>query len=144
MRSINILAKWGCSMRDKRIIEIVTELDIVTARKLGRDEAKEIGFNDVDQSRITTAIGELAKNILLYAQSGKIVIEEIEKEEQKGIVISSIDKGQGITEVHKLLEDDYSSSTCAGLPAVKRLVDSIDIQSEIGEGTTVKIVKWLS
>jgi len=131
-------------MREARTVEIVTELDIVTARKLGRDEAKEIGFNDVDQSRITTAIGELAKNILLYARVGKIVIEEIEGDSMKGIAISSIDKGQGIAEVHKVLEDDYSSaSTGAGLPAVKRLVDSIDIQSEVGKGTTVKVVKWL-
>ncbi len=132
-------------MRESRTVEIVTELDIVTARKIGRDEAKEIGFNDVDQSRITTAIGELAKNILLYARVGKIVIEEIEDDGVKGIAISSIDKGQGISEVHKVLEDDYSSSnTGAGLPAVKRLVDSIDIHSEIGKGTTVQVVKWLS
>ncbi|MDI7743935.1 anti-sigma regulatory factor [Lysinibacillus fusiformis] len=131
-------------MREARTVEIVTELDIVTARKLGRDEAKEIGFNDVDQSRITTAIGELAKNILLYARVGKIVIEDIEGVSMKGIAVSSIDKGQGIAEVHKVLEDDYSSaSTGAGLPAVKRLVDSIDIQSEVGKGTTVKVVKWL-
>lgn len=132
-------------MRNARIVEIVTELDIVTARKLGRDEAKEIGFNDVDQSRITTAIGELANNILLYARAGKIVIEEIEEGGLKGIRISSIDKGQGMKEVHRVLEDDYSStSTGAGLLSVKRLVDSIDIQSEVGKGTTVKVVKWLS
>ncbi|MDN4495479.1 anti-sigma regulatory factor [Ureibacillus aquaedulcis] len=132
-------------MRDARIIEIVTELDIVTARKLGRDEAKEIGFNDVDQSRITTAIGELANNILLYARAGKIVIEEIEENGSKGIAISSIDKGEGMKEIHRVLEDDYSSAnTGAGLLAVKRLVDSIDIQSKIGKGTTVKVVKWLS
>ena len=132
-------------MREAKIVEIVTELDIVTARKLGRDEAKEIGFNDVDQSRITTAIGELAKNILLYARAGRIVIEEIDEDNQKGISISSIDKGQGMTEVHKVLEDDYSTSnTGGGLPAVKRLVDAIDIQSKVGKGTTVKVVKWLS
>ncbi|MFC7685925.1 anti-sigma regulatory factor [Ureibacillus sp. GCM10028918] len=132
-------------MSETKIVEIVTELDIVTARKLGRDEAKEIGFNDVDQSRITTAIGELAKNILLYARAGKIVIEEIEGNDMKGISISSIDSGQGMTEVHKIFEDDYSSShTGGGLPAVKRLVDSIDIQSKVGQGTTVKVVKWLS
>ena len=132
-------------MREAKTVEIVTELDIVTARKIGRDEAKAIGFNDVDQSRITTAIGELAKNILLYANIGRIVIEEMETDNMKGISISSIDKGQGMTEVHKVLEDDYTtSSTGGGLPAVKRLVDSIDIQSKVGKGTTVKAVKWLS
>lgn len=73
------------------------------------------------------------------------MIEEIEENGQKGISISSIDKGQGMEEVHRVLEDDYSTSnTGGGLPAVKRLVDSIDIQSKVGKGTTVKVLKWLS
>ncbi|RHW34886.1 ATP-binding protein [Lysinibacillus yapensis] len=130
---------------NKKTIEIITELDIITARKLGRNEAKRIGFDKVDQARITTAIGELAKNIFFYAQTGKIVIEETIREGIKGIAITSIDKGQGIGDVQKVLEGEHSpTSTGAGLPAVKRLVDSINIESEIGKGTIVKIVKWLS
>ncbi|MBD8026484.1 anti-sigma regulatory factor [Ureibacillus sp. Re31] len=128
-------------MAEKVTVEIVTELDIVTARKLGRKQAKQIGFNKVDQARITTAIGELAKNIFQYACEGKIIIERINKEGKKGVSITSIDQGPGIADVQKALEDGESYG--AGLSSVKRLVDSMHIFSEEGKGTTVKVEKWL-
>ncbi|RUL53668.1 MULTISPECIES: anti-sigma regulatory factor [Lysinibacillus] len=132
-------------MDNKSTIEIVTELDIVTARRLGRNKAREIGFDTVDQARITTVISELAKNIFLYAHIGKVVIEVLEYNGKKGIGVKAIDKGPGIKEVRKVLEDRYLApdSVGAGLPAVKRLVDYFDIQSEVGMGTTVEIKKWL-
>ena len=55
-------------------VDIITEWDIVAARQLGRNEAKDVGFGTVDQARITTAISELARNIYLYAGKGKIEI----------------------------------------------------------------------
>lgn len=58
-------------------VEVRNEWDIVSARQLGRNMAKELGFGNVDQARITTAISELARNIYLYAGRGKICIEPI-------------------------------------------------------------------
>lgn len=128
-------------MTEKVTVEIVTEVDIVTARKLGRKEAKIIGFNKVDQARITTAIGELAKNIFQYAPVGKIIIERIVKDDKKGVSITSIDHGHGILDVQKILEDGDSYG--GGLSSVKRLVDTMHILSEVGKGTTIKVEKWL-
>ncbi|GGG24916.1 serine/threonine-protein kinase RsbT [Lysinibacillus alkalisoli] len=132
-------------MQKKSSVEIVTEWDIVAARQLGRNKAKEIGFGTVDQARITTAISELARNIYLYARFGNIHIEWIEEGDKKGIKIIAKDKGPGIEDVRKVLEDGYSTSggLGAGLPGVKRLMDSMEIQSEINKGTTITITKWL-
>ncbi len=132
-------------MSDKTTVQIVTELDIVSARQLGRNEAKAIGFNKVDQARIATAISELAKNIFLYASVGRIIIKRIGKNEnsEKGIAIIAIDKGPGIPDVGKVLEYSPMANNGAGLRAVKRLMDLIEIQSEIGMGTIVRIEKWL-
>ncbi|WP_413363876.1 anti-sigma regulatory factor [Lysinibacillus sp. 3P01SB] len=132
-------------MNEKSTIDIITEWDIVAARQIGRNIAKEIGFGTVDQARITTAISELARNIYLYARAGEIVIEQIEEEEKKGISITATDKGPGIDDVRKVMEDGYSTSggLGAGLPGVKRLMDHIEIQSLMGKGTIVKVEKWL-
>lgn len=132
-------------MIEKSTIDIITEWDIVAARQIGRNIAKEIGFGTVDQARITTAISELARNIYLYARAGEIVIEQIEEEEKKGISITATDKGPGIDDVRKVMEDGYSTSggLGAGLPGVKRLMDHIEIQSLMGKGTIVKVEKWL-
>ena len=126
-------------------VEIITEWDIVAARQLGRNEAKVLGFGTVDQARITTAISELARNIYLYTSIGVIEIERVEADTEKKIVVIATDRGPGIKDVRKVMEDGYSTSggLGAGLPGVKRLMDSLDIQSVIGVGTTIRAEKWL-
>ncbi|MGE7696750.1 anti-sigma regulatory factor [Lysinibacillus sp. NPDC094177] len=132
-------------MTIKSSVEIITEWDIVAARQLGRDEAKALGFGTVDQARITTAISELARNIYLYARIGVIVIEKVETDTEKKIIVIATDQGPGIKDVRKVMEEGYSTSggLGAGLPGVNRLMDSMIIQSVIGEGTTIRAEKWL-
>ncbi|WP_155593195.1 anti-sigma regulatory factor [Lysinibacillus cavernae] len=132
-------------MTCKSSVEIITEWDIVAARQLGRNEAKALGFDTVDQARITTAISELARNIYLYASIGMIQIERVETITEKKIVVVASDQGPGIKDVRKVMEDGYSTSggLGAGLPGVKRLMDSLDIHSVIGVGTTIRAEKSL-
>ena len=132
-------------MEGKSTVEIITEWDIIAARQLGRNEAKAIGFDAVDQARITTAISELARNIYLYARAGEIVLERIRDENKVGIRIIATDQGPGITNSRKVIEDGYSTSggLGAGLPGVKRLMDKMEIQSSVGEGTLVVVEKWV-
>ena len=132
-------------MKEQLKIEIVTEWDIVTARQIGRKEAKAIGFDTVDQARITTAISELARNIYLYAKSGEILIQHLKNNNNVGIGVLAVDQGPGIKDVRSVLEEGYSTfgGLGAGLSGVKRLMDHIEIESEIGKGTTVRIEKWL-
>lgn len=132
-------------MSTQSTIEIITEWDIVTARQVGRNEAKAIGFDTVNQARITTAISELARNIYLYAKAGVIQIERLQQENKIGIAITAIDRGPGIGDVRRVLEEGFSTSggLGAGLPGVKRLMDHLEIDSVIGQGTKVRIEKWL-
>ncbi|MCM3155684.1 anti-sigma regulatory factor [Priestia megaterium] len=126
-------------------VKIVTEWDIVAARQLGRNVSKELGFGTVDQARITTAISELARNIYLYAGKGQIYIEKLNRGGKNGLLVVATDEGPGIPDVRKVMEDGYSTSggLGAGLPGVKRLMDEFDIETNVGEGTEIKAVKWL-
>ncbi|MGE7916548.1 anti-sigma regulatory factor [Lysinibacillus xylanilyticus] len=132
-------------MTFKSSVEIITEWDIVAARQLGRDEAKALGFGIVDQARITTAISELARNIYLYARIGVIEVEKVETDVEKKIIVIATDQGPGIKDVRQVIEDGYSTSggLGAGLPGVNRLMDSMVIQSVVGEGTTIRTEKRL-
>jgi serine/threonine-protein kinase RsbT len=116
----------------------------VLARQKGREVSKELQFGGVDQARITTAISELARNIYLYAGSGQITISVLEESGRRGIHISAVDNGPGINDIRMVLQDGYSTSggLGAGLPGVKRLMDSFDIDSIPGTGTTISITKW--
>lgn len=136
---------WGRREMVDSSVNILTEWDIVEARQLGRNKAKEIGFGAVDQARITTAISELARNIYLYADGGTIIIVAIELNGVTGIKIIAEDKGPGISDVRLVMQDGYSTSQGlgAGLPGVRRLMDEFDINTIVNEGTVVSIVKWL-
>lgn len=131
-------------MTEPIIIQINNEFDIVLARQKGREVSKELLFGGVDQARITTAISELARNIYLYAGSGKITIDVLEDNGRKGIQISAADDGPGINDIRMVLQDGFSTSggLGAGLPGVKRLMDSFDIDSRPGSGTKITITKW--
>lgn len=132
-------------MSHRSSVDIYTEWDIVAARQLGRNEAKQIGFGTVDQARITTAISELARNIYLYAGKGKIEIERLVENGFSGIMIIASDEGPGIPDVRKVMEDGFSTSggLGAGMPGVRRLMDEFRVETQLGIGTTITSTKWL-
>lgn len=132
-------------MEDRSYVDIHTEWDIVAARQLGRNKAKEIGFGTVDQARITTAISELARNIYLYAGNGRIEITRIYSEKLCGISIVASDNGPGISDIRKVMDDGYTTSggLGAGMPGVRRLMDEFNLVSKQGVGTTITAIKWL-
>jgi len=94
---------------------------------------------------IATAISELARNIVMYAGQGEVIIRSVEISNGKSIVIVARDNGPGIRSVEDALRDGYSTSggLGLGLPGVKRLMDEFAIESELGQGTMVTIKKWL-
>lgn len=126
-------------------IKILSERDIVTARQHGRNIAKKLGFGTVDQTRITTVISELARNIYLYAGKGEIHFELVSALGKRGLKVRALDQGPGIQDIRVAMEDGYSTSggLGAGLPGVKRLMNEFDLTTTVGKGTTVEVVKWL-
>ena len=132
-------------MEFRSSVDIYTEWDIVAARQLGRNEAKNIGFGTVDQARITTAISELARNIYLYAGKGRIEINRLYENDLYGISVIASDEGPGIPDLRKVMDDGYTTSggLGAGMPGVRRLMDEFTVHSELGVGTTITTVKWL-
>ncbi|MBO1000515.1 anti-sigma regulatory factor [Bacillus sp. SD075] len=132
-------------MEFQSCVKIINEWDIVAARQLGRNVAKELGFGTVDQARITTAISELARNIYLYAGQGSVSIEKLNINGKSGLKIIAEDQGPGIEDIRRVMEDGYTTSggLGAGLPGAKRLMDDFDMESIPGEGTKIIATKWL-
>ena len=123
---------------------IITELDIVKARQLVRQYAKEFGMGIVDQTRITTAVSELFRNMYMYANGGEVLIERGMIDEKPTLIIKSIDTGPGIEDIELAMTDGYTSGQGMGygMPGAKRLVDRFELYSVPGKGTTVRVMKW--
>ena len=77
-------------------VPILSDGDIVTARRKGRLLAEQLKFSSTDQVLITTAISELARNILLYARGGQIRLAQVDDHERSGILVVALDNGPGI------------------------------------------------
>jgi serine/threonine-protein kinase RsbT len=126
-------------------IAILSDSDVVRARQVGRSLAASIGFSQTDQALIATAISELARNIVLYARLGEVVVDALRDGSRRGMLVVARDEGPGIQDVERALEAGFSTSggLGLGLPGVRRLMDDMKVESKRGRGTTITARKWL-
>jgi serine/threonine-protein kinase RsbT len=128
-----------------RAVTIRSEEDIVTARKVARRAAEALGFAITDVTRIVTSTSALARNIFLYAGSGIMQWHRLSNNGTVGIELNFEDNGPGIADIKQAMEAGHStrSGLGGGLFGVQRLMDEMEINSQVGKGTIVTIRKWL-
>ena len=120
------------------------EADVVAARQRARLIAELLGFERQDQTRIATAVSEIARNAQSYGGGGRIAFRLDENGEQ--IFVAEIaDKGPGISDLEEVLSGRYVSPTGMGLGLIgaRRLMDRFSVESEPGKGVTVTLGKVL-
>jgi serine/threonine-protein kinase RsbT len=125
-------------------VPITSDADVVVARQQGRLQAQQAGFNGTDLTVISTAISEIARNIVEYACPGEITILTENQDVRVGIVVIASDEGPGIEDLDLAMLDGYSSGKGLGLglPGARRLMDEFSIDSTPGRGTTITMKKW--
>ena len=126
-------------------IDIASDFDVLASRKIVREECQSIGFGITDITRIVTAASELARNIFLYAGKGILELKRVEREGRIGIELIFEDEGPGIKDFESSIENGFEkyNGMGLGLRGAKRLMDEMEIQSELGKGTKISIKKWL-
>ena len=105
-----------------------------------------VGFRLIDQTRLTTVASELARNIVKYARRGRMIVQPLDAAQGRaGLRLIFEDSGPGIPDVAAAMRDGFSTGRGLGkgLPGSKRLVDLFEIESEVGRGTRVTVVRWL-
>ena len=127
-------------------IPISTDADIVKARQAVREFATRAGFSGTDLTVIATAVSEVARNIVRFAEKGEILVELVTggRRGSRGVRVVARDAGPGIRDVAQAMTDGYSTyhGLGLGLPGARRLMDDFAIVSEPGRGTTVSMTKW--
>jgi signal transduction histidine kinase len=123
---------------------IETEGDVVAARQRARRIAELLGFERQDQTRIATAVSEIARNAFIYASGGRAEFV-VETKSPQLFRIRISDRGKGIANLQPILDGQYRSRSGMGLGLVgaRRLMDRFDIDSKPGEGTTVDLGQHL-
>jgi RNA polymerase sigma factor (sigma-70 family) len=126
-------------------VPVSRDADVVTARQQGREAAARAGFSLSDQTLIATAISEISRNIVKFAERGEVTISLVSEDERRGISVVARDVGPGIANLDDALRDGYSTyqGLGLGLPGAKRLMDGFHVTSVPGDGTTVTMEKWM-
>lgn len=130
--------------RDNELrVRISSDADIVTARRGARELAAKLGFSGTDLTVIATAVSEISRNIVRFADRGEIFLELLD-EPRPGLRIVAHDVGPGISDLDQAMVSGYStySGLGLGLPGARRLMDQFEVSSQPGEGTTVTMTKW--
>jgi signal transduction histidine kinase/DNA-binding response OmpR family regulator len=126
-------------------IVIAVETDIVLVRNRTRRLAELLGFDAQDQTRITTAVSEIARNAYEYARGGSIEFGLNGEPQVRWFNIIVRDRGPGVADLPGVLAGLQKSAIGmgVGLLGARRLMDAFDITSKPGEGTTVRLGKVL-
>ena len=125
-------------------MKLLSEDDVLSVRRRVREIAEMRRFDTFAIAAITTATSELARNVVVHGEGGHAKIEEISDGIRAGIRIAFVDAGPGIPDLARVLSGGYSTarSMGLGLSGSKRLVDAFELESKVGEGTTVTVTKW--
>ena len=125
-------------------LPIKTSSDVVLARQKVRAWALELKFTIVDQTKIVTAASELARNTLEHGKGGKVTLEVLDDISRKGLKLLFEDSGPGIADLTLALRDGFTTGggMGLGLGGSKRLVNDFAVESEVGKGTKVTVIRW--
>ena len=120
--------------------EMTFQLALVAIKK----ELEALGFKPFEASKFLTAVSELARNILKYAEKGVIEVYPLHGISKQGLKVIAIDRGQGIDDITLAMSEKFSTGGTLGqgLPGAKRLVDQFEIESS-PLGTKVTVISWL-
>jgi signal transduction histidine kinase/CheY-like chemotaxis protein len=115
------------------------ERDTVAARQRARQIARLLGFNQLDQTRISTAVSEIARNAFNYAGGGRVEYLLEGRTAPQLFIMKVSDSGPGIAALDQILDGQYQSETGMGLGIIgaRRLMDQFQIESIPGQGSTI-------
>jgi anti-sigma regulatory factor (Ser/Thr protein kinase) len=115
-------------------VRIARDEDVVVARQRARQVADALGFDPQQQTRVATAVSEIARNVARYAGTGTVEFAlDLEADQ---LVITTADRGRGIADIDAVLGGRYRSATGMGLGIIgaRRMMDGFDIRTSAAEG----------
>jgi serine/threonine-protein kinase RsbT len=125
-------------------VEIASNEDVVFVRQRAREQSQRAGFSLLETTKLVTAASELARNTLEHGGGGYADIEVITDGIRRGVRMTFVDDGPGIPDIEEALRDGFTTGggLGLGLGGSRRLVSEFEIQSAVGRGTRVQVIRW--
>ena len=129
--------------------DIRAEADLhIAVLHVQRNKQLAESFGTTEIAMLATVASELGRNILKYGDAkGYLLVTWIDdvSNHGNGVEIKAVDRGPGFIDKQSALSDHYSTSGTLGLglPGVARIMDALEIESELGEGAVVTATTWV-
>jgi serine/threonine-protein kinase RsbT len=132
------------TVENSREFAIARQDDVVTVRQAVRACAVGLGLSLIDQTKIVTAASELARNTIVYGGGGTAKIERVRDTTRNGVRLIFEDHGPGIPNIEAAMRDGFTTGggLGLGLGGARRLSSEFRIESRVGEGTRVEVIRW--
>jgi serine/threonine-protein kinase RsbT len=118
--------------------------DVAHARVRVRQLCTGRGFSTSEVEALATATSEVARNVIVHAGEGEVLIGTVSSATRTGVVVIARDDGPGIHDIEQAMCDGFStgSGLGLGLPSARRLVPDFRLHSVVAQGTTVTLTLW--
>ena len=121
-------------------VPVIDSSHTSATRQRATELAESAGFAETDAHRVGLVATELATNLVKHANGGaEMMMRIVGTGPHAEVELLALDRGPGIVDVRRSLEDGYSTagSSGTGLGAIRRLSDTFDLYSQVGKGTAV-------
>jgi signal transduction histidine kinase/DNA-binding response OmpR family regulator len=123
-------------------VKLSQDNHIVLARQQAREVAGLLGFDSHDQTRIATAVSEVARDILNHTGSGEIEFSVEGQEPEQLFIVLVKSKGIGISDIKSSVgKKERPLAGLDGIDAARRLMEQFQIEQEPDGRTTVTLRK---
>jgi signal transduction histidine kinase len=126
-------------------VAVRSELDVIASRLRARQITAVCAFGHHEQTRIATAVSELARNAYMYASGGTVRFFVGCLGERQALVVAIDDHGAGIAPHKHGLTGDAASHglEAGGILAARRLMDRCEIVTG-SQGTRIVLAKMFA
>ena len=109
-----------------------------------RELAQRQGLRLIDQTKLVTAVSELARNTVVHGGGGTMRLGAAENGARSGVWAEFEDRGPGIADQDQAMRAGFSTGggLGLGLGGARRLVSEFELRSTPGEGPRVRVVTW--
>ncbi|ADY56161.1 anti-sigma regulatory factor, serine/threonine protein kinase [Syntrophobotulus glycolicus DSM 8271] len=123
--------------------------NVTIARMLASALGAQLNFPLNELEELKVAVSEAVSNAIIHGYQNapaEFVTMEIETTSEKVMILVS-DSGCGIADIDQAMQASYSTDPermGLGFVFMKSFMDELNVESEVGKGTKVKLVKYLA
>jgi len=131
-------------MKEPIALSITESSQVGEARRAAAALSEALGLNETQRGKVALSVTEIANNLVLHARQGELILRALQEDRVGGLEILAIDRGPGMADIRRCLEDGYSTAGTPGkgLGAIERLSHLFEIYSQVPEGTVLVSRVW--